>query len=104
MSANQPFKIPAARREYSKPRGRLHRAKIRAMIVPKLYVGARVPGRSFLAKFLGVSPPSARRHIRRVLEEDGFETEIRFDHRLNSYRVFVTALPDKYLPLGSKTG
>jgi len=102
MSLNQPFKIPTTKHRRSRPQGRAHRAKIRALIVPKLYVGARVPGRSFMAKFLGVSPQSGRRHIRRVLEEDGFETEMRFDWERNAYRNFVTGLPDRYLPLGSK--
>lgn len=73
--------------------GEAHRARLRALIVPRLYVGARIPRAKFLAGILGIDEGRAGKHMRRVLDEDGIATELR---RVDTgCRVFVTALPER---------
>ena len=70
--------------------GEAHRAKLRALIVPRLYVGARIPTAKFIARILGIDESRAGKHMRRVLVEAGIRTETR---RVDTgCRVFVVGM------------
>lgn len=70
--------------------GLVHRNKLRAMILPRLRVGCRVPTAAFLGRLLRINPSEAWRHMRRVLAEAGVVTETRGGWRAR--RVFVVAM------------
>lgn len=75
----------------NKADGLAARTWLRTWVVPRLYVGCRVPSGPFLGLRLGIDPSSAAKHMRRVLLEDGIATEVR---RVGTgCRVFVTAMP-----------
>ena len=71
-----------------RPEGLAHRARIRAVIVPRLVPGCRLPATALLGRWLGISQQEACRHLRRVLAEDGIATETR------RRRIYVTAMPE----------
>lgn len=73
-----------------RPEGRVHRARLRALVVPMLRVGLPVPGSSLLANLLGIHPSEAGRHMRRVLDEDGIATETH--GRGRGRRIYVTGM------------
>jgi hypothetical protein len=77
----------------SRPEGRVHRTKIRVLIVPRLAPGRPVPSCGLLARFLRIDPSEAWRHLRRVLDEDGISTETRGQGRAR--RIYVVALPER---------
>ena len=76
----------------SRPEGAAHRARIRALIIPRLSVGCRLPRVALLARWLGCSHEQARYHLRRVLDEDGIQTVCRGNGTIG--RLYVTALPE----------
>lgn len=75
---------------HSRPEGRVHRDRLRRLIVPRLYVGARVPSGIFLGRILGIDPSNACRHMRMVLAEAGVEVEQRRERSI--WRLYVTAM------------
>lgn len=74
----------------NKRAGLAHRNKLRAMILPRLRVGCRVPTAAFLGRLLRINPSEAWRHMRRVLDEAGVVTETRGGW--GNRRVFVVAI------------
>ena len=73
------------------PAGIAHRARLRAMVLPKLREGACVPSSRFLGWFLGISGSEGYWHMRRVLAEAGIVTETKGTGR--GRRVFVVSIP-----------
>ena len=61
----------------SRPEGRIHRQRLRALILPRLQPGATVPSGPELSRLLGIHHSEAYRHMRRVLAEAGIVTETR---------------------------
>lgn len=58
-----------------RPEGRIHRARLRALVLPMLAPGVAVPGCRALSRLLGIHESEAGRHMRRVLDEEGITTE-----------------------------
>ena len=73
------------------PRGIAHRARLRAVVLPKLRIGSTVPSSRFLGWLLGISGSEGYWHMRRVLAEAGIVTETRGAGR--GRRVFVVSIP-----------
>ena len=61
----------------SKTQGRAHRARLAALILPRLQIGQRLPKGICLAKLLGIHESEAHRHLHRMLAEAGVVTETR---------------------------
>jgi hypothetical protein len=61
----------------SKPEGRIHRARLRQLVLPTLRVGSRLPKLVCLAALLGIHESEASRHLHRMLAEAGIATETR---------------------------
>lgn len=80
-----------------RPEGRAHRQRLRKEVLPSLRVGCRVPPSKLIAKLLGISQQEASRHLRRVLEEDGFVVEMQADREIGGRRLHVTALQEERL-------
>ena len=76
----------------SRPEGRLHRARLRAWVLPGLVVGAAVPSGPELSRLLCIHPSEAFRHMQRVLAEDGVRIETR--GRGKCKRLWVVAMPE----------
>jgi hypothetical protein len=74
----------------SRPEGLAHRAKLQAMVLPKLQPGSRIPSSRFLGYMLGISGTEGYRHMRRLLEETGVATETRGIGKAR--RVYVVSL------------
>lgn len=72
--------------------GRQHRAWLRAHILPRLYLGARVPSGQFLGRILSIDGSSAGKHMRQVLREAGIRTEQRYVTE-GGCRVYVVEIP-----------
>jgi hypothetical protein len=51
--------------------GEAHRARLRALLLPRLYVGALLPRHACVGRWLGISASEAGRHLTRVLDEAG---------------------------------
>lgn len=81
-------------RKYHRNRteGLAHRAKLRAFLLPRLTVGARLPSSSLLALWLGCCQQQAQYHLRRVLDEDGIGTCCRGNGA--GGRLYITSLPE----------
>ncbi len=77
----------------SKPEGRRHRAKLRQVVTPSLQVGTRLPPSTILGRVLGITPGEGARHMRRVLREDGWATETKWDPAFGHKRTIITARP-----------
>jgi hypothetical protein len=75
----------------SKPQGRAHRARLRALLLPRLYPGAMLPRHTWLAAYLGICSQSAGDQLVRMLAEAGVETVIRGNPR----RRVVVAMPER---------
>lgn len=75
----------------NKKEGAAHRARLRAEVLPYLRIGFMVPTATLLSGLLGVSPSEAARHMRRVLEEDGFTVVCRGTEK--TWRLFITGAP-----------
>jgi hypothetical protein len=58
-----------------RPEGRIHRARLRQLVLPMLAPGVAVPGCRSLGRLLGIHESEAGRHMKRVLAEDGITTE-----------------------------
>lgn len=71
--------------------GEAHRARLRELVVSRLFVGARIPAGGFLGKLLKLTPGQASVHMYRVLREDGIEYELRGNGPAR--RNYVTAIP-----------
>lgn len=79
-----------------RPEGRAHRQLLRDAVVPHLRAGVQVPPAKCLAALLGVSMSEAARHMRRVLEEDGFTVTVRAPgHNKGIFVVFAPTLSPK---------
>lgn len=59
----------------SRPEGRAHREWIRERITPHLSVGRMVPPSWLIASRLGISQQEAAKHMRAVLNQDGFKVK-----------------------------
>lgn len=70
--------------------GGAHRARLRALLLPRLYVGALLPRHACLGAWLGISASEAGRHLTRVLDEAGVVREVRGSPR----RVRVVSVPE----------
>jgi alkylated DNA nucleotide flippase Atl1 len=72
--------------KHAKPQGIAHRERLRALIVPRLAPGMRLPRTRVVGRWLGICQQEAHRHMRQVLAEAGVATETRGGPR----RVYVT--------------
>ena len=75
----------------SRPEGRMHRTRIRVLLLPTLSVGCRIPSAIRLGYWLRISPSEGYRHMRRVLAEAGIATETRGVGR--GRRIYVVDIP-----------
>jgi hypothetical protein len=81
--------------------GIAHRAKLRALLLPRLYPGCPLPRHATLAKVLGTCASTAGEHLIRMLAEAGIETEIRIGDRMTNgrwgapRRRVVVAMPER---------
>ena len=71
--------------------GEVHRARLRALLLPRLFPGALLPRHAWVGAWLGVSPSEGGRHLTRVLHEAGVTVQVCGKPR----RVRVVAMPDQ---------
>ena len=72
--------------------GEAHRARLRAMLLPRLHVGALLPRHACVGRWLGISASEAGRHLTRVLDEEGVRRRVCGAPR----RVRVVAVSDAW--------
>jgi len=72
--------------------GLAHRARLRALVLPGLRVGQRLPKGLWLGSVLGICQAEAMRHLHRMLAEAGVRTETRQPGGCRG--VFVVSLPE----------
>lgn len=82
-----------------RPEGIRHRAELRRLVVPRLFIGATVPTSKFLAKVLGIQSSEALRHMKIVLAEDGFDVRRQGIKGRPGTRLVVHRLPVEYMPM-----
>lgn len=70
--------------------GERHRARLRELLLHRLYVGALLPRHACLGVWLGISASEAGRHLTRVLDEAGVVRRVCGKPR----RVRVVAVPE----------
>ena len=78
--------------------GLAHRERIRALLLPRLTVGAPLPRSVLLSQWLGVCRSQAVRHMRRALLEAGCELETRYQPGRPGRRTIVIAIPEETRP------
>lgn len=79
--------------------GEHHRAKLRALLLPRLYVGAMLPRQTCVGRWLGISASEGGRHLRRVMDEEGVVRRVCGSPR----RVRVVSLPQRLDQRGQLT-
>lgn len=84
-------------KQRSRPEGRIHRARLRAMLLPGLRIGARLPKAAWLGCVLGIHESEASRHLHRMLAEAGIVTERRWGRGAG---VFVVSIPEQSVAYG----
>ena len=81
--------MPSLYRRY-RCEGEAHRARLRALLLPRLYVGALLPRHACVGRWLGISAAEGGRHLTRVLDEAGVVRRVCGSPR----RVRVVAVPE----------
>jgi len=61
----------------SRPEGRVHREKLRALLLPRIQEGSVLPRQAWIGRVLGIHPAEGGRHLHRMLAEAGITTVCR---------------------------